>query len=219
MTVLEKDLARYNRFATLERQDTDMQSLTEYNGPMPWCERCELDDTMCAHSPAALQVAARERRRARPVRWPRDLHGFGPTSSNREWSGDPLSADDYLRAADHVKDARWQVDLTYDAYVGGCSDCLESGCCGLDFTAPEMDQLMTYSHLALGFAASLVFHDEVSHDHRPTLAAWLLTLQVQHASAGRRRSDQVDHEQMLFLRGQSAKPAVRWMGRSPRHNG
>ena len=147
------------------------------------------------------------------------MQGCGPTSTNREWSGDRLSASDFLREAVHVKDAHWQVDAVYDAYGCSCHDCERSGRSNLDGGEPEVAELERYSHLALGFTASIVFHVDVPHDHRPPLTDWVHLLQLQHARARDRRADQVDHDQMLLVRGQSAKPPVRWMGRSPRHNG
>ena len=182
---------------------------------MPWCERCELDDSMCAHSPAALRVAERERRRARPTQSQRDIRGYGPTSSNREWSGEPVSATDYLREPRHAKDAGWQVDATYNAFGCICKDCERTGRCFLDEAAPEVDDLEEYSHVALGFSASLVFHDDVQHDQRPHLREWVRTLRERHVIARAHAADLADTDFMLAARGKSAKPPQRWLGRSP----
>ena len=176
---------------------------------MAWCERCDLDTSMCAHSPAALRIEERERRRSRPARGPRDSHGYGPASSNSDRPSGPVGAGEFLRLPQHAGDSEWQLEGIYNAYGCICADCEETSRCYLDWDAPEVVDLATYSHVALQCTAAIVFHDGVEHDRRPSLGEWLAVLRERHALALAQAADRDGVERAIGARAKSQRPAQR----------
>lgn len=170
---------------------------------------------MCAHSPAALRIEERERRRARPGRGPRDSHGYGPASSNGDRVSGPVGAGEFLRLPQHARDSGWQLDGIYNAYGCNCDDCQETGRCYMNPDAPEVDGLAAYSHVALQSTAAIAFPDGVVHDRRPSLGEWLAVLRERHALARAQAASSDDLEQALADQAKSQKPPERWLGRSP----
>lgn len=185
---------------------------------MAYCERCDLDDSMCAHSVAARRLAAankpgRGRRRARHQGEPAQPTGL--RTSNREWDGERLGSVAYLRDKRHKELADRDLDITWNVYACMCPECTEVGRCYLDDDHPAVAGLVEYSLVALTEAMSRLMDLHPDHDFPPTPADWLEMVRQRHAEARTRDLDARDLDALAADSSRSQRPPARWVGRSP----
>lgn len=191
---------------------------------MSHCDRCDLDDSMCAHSAVALRIAAQERSPTR-TRSPAVVRGR-QRSTNREWDGERLRSDEYPRAAKHMDqdEAESQLESIWEWYGCQCVDCCDAKRCYLPPRQKGRADLAAYSFVALQSAMDELMAAYPDHRQRPRLSAWLQVVRRQHAAAqaheaeeAARRADANDLDTAAKARSRSRKPPARWLGRSPSH--
>ena len=173
---------------------------------MTYCVRCELDDSMYAHSPAAIKVAAREQQRPKPSR------SGDRRNSSRDWEGERLLAADFLRAAKDEDQARSDFENAWDGSACWCDKCSERRWYGT--ADPAHAGLLIYSKVAMQAAVRSLL-EERDHDKPLSLVEVLDLLRYRHNEARTRDADDVGLDQAVEDRGRSQKPAARWLGRSP----
>ena len=178
---------------------------------MALCELCDLDDSMCAHSPGARRAVARGARR--PRRGRRLAWYERTTGSNRGWQGERVLALDFLREPEHMGDAASQLDSIWDYSHCGCLECFPYDTHEGD---PAWDELSTFSAVALEEAMDVLMRAYPDpHNAFPRPGEWLEVVRQRHAAALQRQADEDGVDDALADRSRSQRPPARWMGRSP----